>query len=110
MAKIGRQFFAGGNQHFVRDARVVRQDVIFARAVAEKPDKRGMLAHNDFHDAAFGAAVRAAPFDTRKHAIAMHGIGQIIAANEKIAIHARNRLIRNNEAVTVAMRDEAAGN
>jgi hypothetical protein len=110
LAKIGRKFFARRNQHFVRDARVIGQNVIPVRAVAEKSDERGMLPHDDFYDAAFCATVSAAALDARKHAIAMHGIGQVIAADEEIPIHARNRLIRYNKAVAIAMRNEAAGN
>jgi hypothetical protein len=68
-----------------------------------------VLPHDDFHDAAFGATVRSASLDAREHAVAIHGIRQIIAADEQIAVHTRNRLIRYYEAVTIAVRNEAAG-
>ncbi len=42
---------------------VVGQDVIAVRAVAEKADDGRMLAHDDLHDAAFGASIGAAAVD-----------------------------------------------
>ena len=77
----------------MRNARVVGQHVIAVRAVAEKADDGRVFALDDLHDAAFGAAVGAAPLDAREHVIAMHRVAQIVAADEEIAIHARNRLV-----------------
>ena len=95
---------------FLRDARVVGQHVISVRAVAKKADDRRVLALDDLHDAAFGAAVGTAPLDAREHAVAVHGVAQIVAADEEIAFDARDRLIRDDEAVAIAMRDDAARN
>ncbi len=68
-----------------------------------------MLALDDLHDAAFGAAVGAAANDACEYAVAVHGVVHVVARDEQIAFDARDRLVGNNEAVAVAMRDHAAG-
>ena len=97
LAQLGRQFLARGNQHFVMDARVVGQHVVAVRAVAEQAHERGILALDDLHDAAFGAAVGAAALDAREHAVAVHGVGEVVAADEEIAVDSRDRRIGNEE-------------
>ena len=84
--------------------------MIAVRAVAEKADEVGCCALDNLHDAPFGAAVGAAAHDARKHAVAVHGVAEIVAADEEIAVDARNGLVGHNETVAVAMRDDAAGN
>jgi hypothetical protein len=94
----------------VLDARVVGQHDVAVRAVAEQADERGMFALDNLHDAAFGAAVRAAAFDAREDAIAVHGVAHAVAADEEVAFDARNRLVGDEKAVAIAMGDHAAGN
>ena len=47
-AQIGRQFFARRNEHFVQDARVVRQHDVAVRAVAEKSHEGRVLRARRF--------------------------------------------------------------
>src|SRR5580700_3094974 len=69
-----------------------------------------MLAFDDLNDAAFGASVGSAAFDAGENAVAMHGVGQIIASDEQIAFHARDGSIGDEEGVAVAMSNNSAGN
>ena len=104
-AQCGRELVARRNDDFVLHARVVRQDDIAVRAVAEKADDGGMLALDDLDDAAFGAAIVAAANNAREDAIAVHGVAHIVAADEEIAVDAGNGLVGHNEAVAIAMGD-----
>src|SRR6202040_563794 len=64
LAQSRGQLVARWNQHFVKDARVVRKNDVSMRAIAEEANERGMLALDNLQYAAFGAAVRAAALDT----------------------------------------------
>ena len=54
-AQARREFFAWRNFNFVLEARVVGENDIVARAVAEETDDAGVSAVENADDAAFGA-------------------------------------------------------
>ena len=103
------QLIARRYRDLVENARVVRQDVVAVRPVAEQADEGRMLVLDNLHHAAFGAPVGAAARDARENVIAVHRIAEIVAADEEIAVNSRHRLLRNQEAVAIAVRDDAAG-
>src|ERR1700735_1057982 len=74
LAQSRGQLVTRRNQHFVQDARVVRENDVSLRALAEEADQRGMLALDNLYHAAFGAAVRAAALDTAENAVAVHRV------------------------------------
>ena len=94
----------------MEDARVVGENDVAVRAVAEQADERGMRALEDLHHAAFGATVGAAADDAREDAIAVYGVGKIFATDVKVAVHAWDRRIGDEKAVAIAVRDDAARN
>src|ERR1700733_8711396 len=110
LAQSRRQLVAGGNQDFVQDARVIRKNHVSLRAVAKEADQRGVLAFDNLHHAAFGAAVRAAAFDASENAVAIHGVAEIVASDEKIAVDSSDRRIGDEKGVAFAMRNNSAGN
>ncbi len=107
--QFGSQLVARRNRDFVQDARVVRQHGVAMRSVAEKSHDGGMRVFHNLHHAALGSPVGAAAFDARQHAIAMHGIAQIVATDEEVSLHARNRRIGHQKGVAIAMRNDAPG-
>src|ERR1700735_1913004 len=109
LAQSRGQLVARRNQDFVQDARVVREDNVSLRAVAEESDQRGMLAFDNLDHAAFGAAVRAATFHTAENGIAVQRVTEIVASNEQIAVNSADRRIRDEKGVAFAMRDNSAG-
>jgi hypothetical protein len=76
-------------------------------------DESSLSALKDFDDGALGSACAARTLATannaRFDAVAMHGVPHVVTAYEQIAFHAGHRLIGNDEAITIAMRDETAG-
>ena len=68
-----------------------------------------MLALDNLHHAAFGATVRAAAFDTAENAVAVHGVAEIVASDKKIAVDSSNRRISDQKTVTLAVRNDFAG-
>ena len=94
----------------MRDARVVGQHDVAVRAVAEQAHDRCVPALDDLHHPAFRAAIGAPPLDSREDVIAVHGVAQVVAADEQVAVDARDRMIRYKEAVAVTVSDDAAGN
>ncbi|HXN86374.1 MAG TPA: hypothetical protein VN867_09890 [Candidatus Binataceae bacterium] len=103
------QLVAGRNQYLVQDARIVGENDVALRAIAEEADERGVLALDNLYHAAFGAAVRAAAFDAAQNAVAVHGVAQIVASNEKIAVDSADGRIRDEKGVAFAMGDDSAG-
>ena len=93
----------------MQDARVVRKYDVSLRAIAEEADQRGVLALDNLHHAAFGAAVRAAAFDAAQNAVAVHRVAQIVASDEKIAVDSADGRIRDEKGVAFAMGDDSAG-
>ena len=77
------------------------------RAVPKQADNGGMSARNDFFDAALEAAAGLAARDAGEDAVAVHGIGHGIGADEQISFHRWDGLVRDDEAVAVTMGDEA---
>ena len=69
-----------------------------------------MLALDDLHHPAFGAAIGTPSLDARQDAVAVHRVAQIVATDKKIALHPRHGLIRDEETVSVAMRHDSSGN
>ena len=109
LPQFGSQLFAWRNRNFMRNARVVGQNDVAVRSVAEQADDRHMFALDDLHDAAFRSAVGAPPLDARQDVIAVHRVAQIVAANEQVAVHARDWMVGDEKAVPIAVRDDAAG-
>ena len=111
--QLRRQFIARRNDDFLQQARFVRRDRISARSVPEQPHDRRVRAADHAQDASFGAAWPSpvakalAALDARKDVIAVHGVADRVAPDEKIAVQIFSRRIRHDEAITVAMRDEA---
>ena len=106
-------FVAGQEVDFVLNARVVRDDDRAAGSIAEKTNDGGMRAADDAHDAAFGAArarETAEAGDFGDDGVAVHGVFDVVARDEEIAVDVRKRNVRNNEAVAVVMEDETAAN
>jgi hypothetical protein len=93
------------------DARIVGNDDAAARSVTEKSDDGGMRAGNDAEDTAFGAtgagdAAEAGDFGN--DVVAMHGVFDEIAGDEKVAIEIGDGDVGDDEAVAVLVEDEAA--
>src|SRR5579863_4242424 len=109
LAQDRSELFARGARYFMKNASVVRLNMIALRAVAEDADNRGILAFNDLDDAAFRAAVRTTPLDARKDVIPVHRVVECVAANEEVAIHTWNRLVGHQKGVTIAMGNDSAG-
>src|SRR5579863_1357900 len=95
--QLGRQFVARRNDDFLQEARFVWSDGIPARSVPEQPDDRRMRAADYAQDASFGAtcpvAKSLAMLDAREHMIAVHGVADRIAPDEKIALQIFSRRI-----------------
>jgi len=112
-AEGGGEFVAGSEFDFRLHARVVGNDDWAAGDVAKLSDDGGMRAVEDAHDAAFGAArtgLAAQARDASDDVIAVHGVVNVIARDEEIAVEIRNGDIGNNEAVTIVVKHQAAGN
>ena len=110
-AQRGREFFARQQFDFVLHARIVGNHHAAARGVAEQSHDRGMRAANDAHNAAFGAArarQAAEPRNFGDHRVAVHGVFNVIARNENVAVHVRQSYIRHHEAVAILVKDQAA--
>jgi len=110
-AEGGGKFLAGGHFDFVLDAGIVGNDDAAARGVAEEADDGGMRAGDDAKDAAFGAAGSGGAAETGNFCddvIAVHGVFDKIAGDEKITVEIGDGDVGNDEAVAVLMEDEAA--
>jgi hypothetical protein len=109
LAQSRGQLVARRNEQFMQNARVIGQDDVSFRAIAKKADERGMLAFDDLHHSAFGAAIRAAALDAAENAVAVHRVVQIVTSDEKIAVDSADGRIGNQEGVAFAMGDNSAG-
>lgn len=110
-AESGRKFFAGGQFDFMLNAGIVGDDDAAAGGVAEETDDGGMRARDDAEDAAFGAAGSggsAEAGDFGDDVVAVHGVLDEVARDEKVAVEIGNGDIGNDEAVTVLVENEAA--
>ena len=79
----------------------------------KESNDRGMRAANDTNDAAFGAPRTGQTAETRNscnHVIAVHGVFNVIAWNENVAIDIREGHIGHNEAVAILVKHEPAFN
>ena len=111
LAKRRGEFFAGGQLNVVLDARVVGNHNATLRGVTKQSDDRRMRATDDANDAAFGATRSGKTAEARESGndrVAVHGIFDVIARNENIAVDVGKRHIRNHEAVAILVQDEAA--
>jgi hypothetical protein len=109
-AERGSQLVAGRDFDFVVDARVVGQNDVVAAAVAEEADDGRMSAAEDADDAAFGAArsSEAADFlDFGEDVVAVHGVFDVGAGDEEVAVELGDRSVGDDEAVAVMVEDEA---
>ena len=110
-AKGDREFFAGGKIDIVLHAGIVGDDDAAAGGVTEEADDGGMRAGDDAEDAAFGAAGSGGAAEAGNFGddvIAVHGVFDEVAGDEKITVEIRNRDVGNDETVAVLMEDEAA--
>lgn len=113
MAESSRDFVARGELDFVLNARVVRHNDGPAGSVAEETYDGGVSAANDADYAAFGAArakESAQAGDFRDYRIAVHGVFDMIARNENVAVDVGKSNVGDNEAVAVVMQHQAAAN
>ena len=110
LAQCGRELFARWNSDFLVQTNVVGQHHVAVRAVAKQSNDCRMLPLGNLHDSPFGTAVRPAAQDSSKHAVAVHGVADIVLADEEVAVDARNGLVGHHETIAVAMRYDAAGN
>src|ERR1700686_950958 len=112
--QLRRQFIARRDDDFLQQARFVRRNRVPSRSVPEQPHNRRVRAVDHAQDASFGAAWPSsvakalAVRDVRKDVIAVHGVTDRVATDEKVSLQIFSRRIRHDEAVTVAMRDEAS--
>jgi len=105
------KFFAGGKFDIVLDARIVGNDNAATRGVAEEADDGGMGAGDDAENAAFSAAgsrhaAEAGNFGDDM--VAVHGVFDEVAGDEKVAVEIGNGDVGDDEAIAVVMEDEAA--
>jgi len=110
-AEGDRKFFAGGQFDIVLDAGIVGNDDTTAGGVAEEADDGRMRAGDDAEDAAFGAAGSGDATEAGNFGddvIAMHGVFDKIAGDEKVTVEIGDGDVRNDEAVAILMEDEAA--
>jgi len=110
-AESGRKFFAGRQFDFVLDAGIVGNDNAAARSVTEEADDGRMRAGDDAEDAAFGAASAGGTAETGNFGddvIAMHGVFDEVAGDEKVAVEIRDGDVRDDETVAVLVENEAA--
>src|SRR6185295_9211169 len=73
----------------------------------EASDDRGGAALQDSNNPAFRAVV-ARPLDARHHAVAVHGLIEVVAGNENVAADAVDRPIGDDEPETTRVRLDAA--
>ncbi len=111
VAEGGGKFFACRKLDIVLDAGIVRNNYAAARGVAEKSDYGGVGAGDDAEDTALGAAGSgdaAEPGDFCDNVVAVHGVFDEVARDEKVAVEIRNGDVGHDEAVAVLVEDEAA--
>ncbi len=95
------------------EARVIGEDHIIARAVAEEADNAGMRAVENFYDAAFCAltvGVSGALLEFGDDAITVHRVVNGEAGDENVAIEFGNGFIGDYEAVAIVMEDQTTAN
>jgi len=109
-----RQFIAWRNNDFVQQSRFVRCDRISARSVPEQAHNGRVRPADHTQDAPFGTrrpspiAKPLAALHAREHMIAVHGVANSVAPDEKIALQIFSRRVRHDEAIPVTVRDEAS--
>ena len=111
LTESGREFFAGRKFDFVLNARIVGNNYTAARGVTEEADDGGMRASDNADDAALGAAGTGRTAEAGNFGddvVAVHGVFDVIARNEEVAVEIGDGDVRNDEAVTVLMENEAA--
>ena len=90
-------------------SRIVGKNDVATRAVAEKPYDGGMCAMENAEDAAFGslcAGDTADALDAGKNAVAVHGVGDGVAADVDVAVQVRKGSIGDDEAIAISMKDK----
>ena len=110
LAKSGRKFVAGEEFDVVLDARVVGDNDSATRDVAELPDDRGMRAADDADNAALGtsrAGLPAEASDFGDDVIAMHGVFNLVARNEDVAVDVGKGDIGDDESVAIGVVNQA---
>ncbi len=113
LAQSCGEFIAGGEFDLVLHAGIVGEHDATARGVAELADNGGMRSADDADDAAFGAAgaghaTEASNFGDDR--VAVHGVFNLVAWDEDVAIDVGKGDLRNDEAVAVLMVDQPAAN
>src|ERR1700730_5149020 len=109
----GCEFVARREFDFGLHARVVGNHDRTAGDVAKLSDDGGMCAIEDANDAAFGAARTALAAEARDpgdDVVTVHGVVDIIAGDEEVAVEIGNRYVGNDEAIAIVVENEAARN
>ena len=110
-AERGCELIAERDLDFVVNPCVVGENDVVAAAGTEEADDGWMSAAEDANDAAFGAAGsrEATDFlDFGEDVVAVHGVFNIGAGDEEVAIELGDESVGNDEAVAVVMEDETA--
>jgi hypothetical protein len=110
-AERGGELIAGRDFDFVVDAGVVGKNDVVAAAVTEEADDGGVNTGENAHNAAFsaaGAGEGANFLDLGEDMVAVHGVFDIGARDEEVAVELGEGSVRDDEAVAVVMEDETA--
>jgi hypothetical protein len=113
LAKRGREFFSGREFDLVLNTVIVGKYDSAPRGVFKKTDDRRVGTTYDANDATLGAASAGnsrEAIDSSDDMIAMHGVFNVIAGDEKVSVDIGDGYIGNYKAVAVLMKDQAASN
>ena len=113
LAQGSREFFAGYEFDVVLHARIIGCDDTAARDVAKKSDNGRMRAGNDADNAPFGTACArksAEASDFGNDVIAVHGVLDVVARDEEVAVKIGNGQVWNDKAIAILVKDQAAAN
>ncbi len=107
----GREFVARGKLDIVLDAGIVGDNHATARGVAEKAHYGGMRTGDDAKNASFGAAragESAEAGNFGNHVVAVHGVFNVVARDEEVAVEIGDGDVRDDEAVAILVENKAA--
>jgi hypothetical protein len=110
-AKGWGDFLAGQQLDVVLNACVVGNNDAAPRGVTEETHDSGMGTADDANNAALGPACgrnAAEASDANDNRVAMHGVFDVIARNENVAINIGESDVGNDKAVAFLMQNEAA--
>jgi hypothetical protein len=94
----------------MQNAHVVGKDEIPVGAVAEQAHHGRMLALENLDDVALGSPVGAPAFDSGQHPVSMHGVTEVVGADEQITFDTGHWLVGDHKAIAVTVNDDPARN